>query len=81
MYKFHINSDIDLEALADLSGRAFSSTDFAIVEIEILRSLEFQIMFTVASDILEHCPLVTCVKSPLVTRMIKEAYMDMDLVA
>ena len=80
MYKLHINSEIDLETLAELSGRAYSSNDFAIVEIEILRSLEFQILFEVASDILEYCP-VTCVTTAgLSTKILREAYMDMNLV-
>lgn len=80
MYKLHISSEIDLETLVELTGRAYSSNDFAIVEIEILRSLEFQILFEVASDILDHCS-VTCVKTPsLSTKILREAYMDMNLV-
>ena len=37
MYKLHIASDIDLETLSEISGRAFSTNDFLICEREILK--------------------------------------------
>lgn len=55
IYKLHVNSDIDLETLATISGRVYSTNDFAICEKEILRSLDFQILFLVASDHLSYC--------------------------